>query len=67
MTQASEHYVYRSYLETLLTYGTDATASHLGNAYGILTRATCTLATPGRESDRDSERCIHHSLGQTSR
>jgi len=33
ITQASEHYNYRSYLGTLLTYGTDATATHLTNAY----------------------------------
>ena len=32
-TQASEHYNYRSYHETLLTYGTDAAASHLSKAY----------------------------------
>jgi len=28
ITQSSEHYNYRSYLETLLTYGTDAAATH---------------------------------------
>ena len=33
ITQESEHYHYRSYLETLMTYGTDAAASHLSNAY----------------------------------
>ena len=31
--QASVHYHYRSYLETLTTYGTDAAATHLSNAY----------------------------------
>ena len=31
-TQSIEHYNYRSYLETLLTYGTDAEATHLMNA-----------------------------------
>jgi len=33
MKQSSEHYNYRSYLETLLTYGTDSAATHLTNAY----------------------------------
>ena len=32
ITQSNEHYNYRSYLETLLTYGTDAAATHLTNA-----------------------------------
>jgi len=33
---ASELYPYRSYLETLLTYGSDASNSHLTNAYWYL-------------------------------
>jgi len=33
ITQSSEHYNYRSYLENFLTYGTDAEAAHLTNAY----------------------------------
>ena len=33
ITQSGEHYNYRSYLETLLTYGADAAATHLTNAY----------------------------------
>jgi len=33
ITQASDHYDYRSYLKTLLTYGADAAATHLTNAY----------------------------------
>ena len=33
ITQSSEHYNYRSYFETLLTFGTDAAARHLTNAY----------------------------------
>jgi hypothetical protein len=32
-TQSHEHYNYRVYLETLLTYGTDAASSHLSNSY----------------------------------
>jgi len=33
ITQAREHYNYCSYLETFLTYGTDAAATHRTNAY----------------------------------
>ena len=33
ITQDSEHYHYRSYLETLMTYGSVAAATHLSNAY----------------------------------
>ena len=36
ITPASELYPYRSYLETLLTYGSDASNSHLTNAYWYL-------------------------------
>ena len=31
LTQASEHYHYRTYFETLMTYGTEAAATHLSN------------------------------------
>lgn len=33
ITQSPQHYNYRSTLETLLTYGTDASESHLTNAF----------------------------------
>jgi hypothetical protein len=33
VAQSNEHYNYRSYLETLLTYGTDAATSQLTNTY----------------------------------
>jgi hypothetical protein len=33
ITQSGDLYYYRSYLETLLTYGTDASLSHLTNSY----------------------------------
>jgi hypothetical protein len=36
VTQTNEHSNYRSYLETLLNYGTDAAASHLINTYWYL-------------------------------
>jgi len=32
VTPASDHYNYRAYLETLLSYGSDATESHLTNS-----------------------------------
>ena len=33
ITRASEHYDFRYYLETLLTYGTDSAATHLTNTW----------------------------------
>jgi hypothetical protein len=33
ITPAADLYHYRAYLETLLTYGTDAANTHLTNAY----------------------------------
>ena len=36
VTQSHEHYNYRAYLETLLTYGTEAAALHLSNFYWYL-------------------------------
>jgi len=36
VTQSHEHYNYRNYPETLLTYGTDAASSHLSNSYWYL-------------------------------
>jgi len=36
VTQASELYHYLSFLETLMSYGTDAAAKHLSNAYWYL-------------------------------
>jgi len=35
-TQSHEHYNYHAYLETFLTYGTDAVYSHLFNSYWYL-------------------------------
>jgi hypothetical protein len=35
-TQLHDYYNYRAYLETLLTYGSDETVSHLTNAYWYL-------------------------------
>jgi hypothetical protein len=41
ITPTSELYQYRSYLETLLTYGRDAATSHLTNSFWYL--ASCYL------------------------
>ena len=49
ITQASEHYHYRSYLETLLTYCTDAAASQLTNAYCYLDRGDMLPCDPTAE------------------
>jgi len=44
ITPASELYPYRAYLETLLTYGSDAANSHLTNAYWYLVEGRDVLA-----------------------
>jgi len=36
VTQSHEHYNYPAYLESLLTYGTDAASSQLSNSYCYL-------------------------------
>jgi hypothetical protein len=36
VTQSPERFNFRAYLETLLTYGTDTTSSHLSNSYWYL-------------------------------
>jgi hypothetical protein len=36
ITQAGELYHYRSYIETILNYGSDAAVSHLTNAFWYL-------------------------------
>lgn len=45
ITQSTELYHYRAYLETILTYGTDAAASHLTNAYRYLDYGYMLLVT----------------------
>jgi len=46
ITQASEHYHYCSYLETLMTYVTDAAATHLSNAYWYLNTGDMQASDP---------------------
>ena len=50
ITQASEHYHYRSYLETLMTYGTDTAATHLSNAYWYLETGDMQPSDPSAET-----------------
>ena len=58
ITQSSEHYNYRSYLDTLLTYRTDDAATHLTNAYlyrdtGDILQCIPTSATVSTVTNRD--------------
>ena len=50
ITQANEHYNYRSYLETLLTYGTRAAATHLTNKYWYRDTGNMLPCDPAAES-----------------
>jgi len=50
ITQASEIYNYRSYLETLMTYRSDAAASHLTNAYWYPDTGVIELVVPSVEN-----------------
>jgi len=50
ITPASELYPYRSYLETLLTYGSDASNSHLTNAYWYLDEGDVLAGDPTSDS-----------------
>jgi len=46
VTQSHEHYNFRAYLETPLTYGTDAASSHLSYSYFTWITGICSLAIP---------------------
>jgi len=50
ITQASEHYQYRSYLETLMTYGSDSASTHLSNAYWYLDTGDLQPVDPSAET-----------------
>jgi len=50
ITPASELYPFRSYLETLLTYGSDASNSHLTNAYWYLDEGDVLAGNPTSDS-----------------
>jgi hypothetical protein len=45
ITSGTELYHYSAYIETLLTYGSDAASSHLTNASGIWKMAMCCPVT----------------------
>ena len=50
VTQTHEHYNYRAYLETLLTYSTDAVSSHLSNTYWYLDNGDMNPSVPMAET-----------------
>jgi len=50
ITPASELYPYRSYLESLLTYGSDAENSHLTNAYWYMDEGDVLAGNPTSDS-----------------
>jgi len=50
ITQAIEHYQCRSYLETLMTYGTDAAATDVSNAYWYLDAGEMQPVDPSAEN-----------------
>jgi hypothetical protein len=50
ITQSHEHYNYRAYLETLLTYGTYAASSHLSNYYWYLVTRDMQPSDPTAET-----------------
>jgi hypothetical protein len=46
ITPSSDNYNYRSYFETILTYGSDASSSHLTNAYWYLDNGNVLTCDP---------------------
>src|SRR5215469_2865189 len=66
ITHANDLYSYRSYLETLLTYGSDAAATHLTNAYWYLDSGNMQACDPTAAATTNNkgfilrwERCKH--------
>jgi hypothetical protein len=53
ITPVSELYPYRSYLESLLTYGSDASNSHLTNAYWYLDEGDVLAGDPTSDSTKN--------------
>ena len=58
ITQASELYQYRSYLETLLTYGSDKTTSHLTNAFWYVDDGDMLPCEPTAEKTATTKKCF---------
>jgi len=50
VTQSHEHYNYRAFLETVLTYGTDAAVSRLSNSYWYLDNRDMQPSDPTAET-----------------
>jgi len=50
VTQSHEHYNYRAYFETLLTYGTDSVSSRLSNSYWYLDTGDMQPSDPTAET-----------------
>jgi len=50
ITQARQHYHYRSYLETLITFDTDTEATHLSNSYWYLDTGDMQPSDPSAET-----------------
>jgi len=46
LSQSGDLYQYRSYLETILTYGSNAAASHLTNSFWYLESGDLLLCNP---------------------
>ena len=59
VAQSNEHYNYRSYLETILTYGTDAANSRLTNTYWYLETGDMQPCDPMVETSGNDKRRIH--------
>ena len=62
ITQAAELYNYRSFFETILTYGSDAAASHLTNAFWYLDDGDLLPCDP-TAADAKKQR-FHHEMEQ---
>jgi len=50
VTQSHDHYIYRAYLETLLTYGSDASTTHLTYSYWYLNTGEMQPCDPTAET-----------------
>jgi hypothetical protein len=54
VTRSSDLYAYRAYLETLLTYGSDAAATHLTNPYWYLDKGNMIGCDPITSYDKNT-------------
>jgi hypothetical protein len=56
ITQASELYPYRAYLETILSYGSDAASTHLTNPYFYLDNGNMIGCDPTEAQDKNTNK-----------